>query len=196
LRHLQSGLAPKVDKTNRKNRKERKNRQKKVSRGVSPRTAFLSSRPCRLTLHSMIHARRSEVPPRERPVSPPRRSRRPRPSPLDELEPSKPDGIWEQDGLTTRRWIARSLLLLAKRDASVGDVRYLDMGDLFYLSHDDYSHLSSFPPRGFGGTVWLSSQSKLLGFAVVLIRSQRDGGECREATRQGRCRRREDKVER
>jgi hypothetical protein len=129
-------------------------------------------------------------------VSPPRRSRRPRPSPLDELEPSKPDGIWEQDGLTTRRWIARSLLLLAKRDASVGDVRYLDMGDLFYLSHDDYSHLSSFPPRGFGGTVWLSSQSKLLGFAVVLIRSQRDGGECREATRQGRCRRREDKVER
>jgi hypothetical protein len=127
----------------------------------------------------MLLDRRSEVPPRERPVSPPRRSRRPRPSPLDELEPSKPDGIWEQDGLTTRRWIARSLLLLAKRDASVGDVRYLDMGDLFYLSHDDYSHLSSFPPRGFGGTIRLSSQSKLLGFAVVLTRYHQDGGEFR-----------------
>lgn len=129
-------------------------------------------------------------------MSPPRRSRRPRPSPLDELEPSKPDGIWEQDGLTTRRWIARSLLLLAKRDASVGDVRYLDMGDLFYLSHDDYSHLSSFPPRGFGDSIRLPSQLRSCSLSDVLTRFNHDGDEFRVGTRYDRCGRREDKVER
>jgi hypothetical protein len=69
------------------------------------------------------------------------------------------------------------------------------MGDLFYLSHDDYSHLSSFPPRGLGGIIRLSSQLRSCALRVVLTRFQRDGGEFRVGIRYGRCGRREDQFE-